>query len=70
MSNGIQAYESGDGACFLSSGTLAHGSRDLFNEGKKALIFSSSNVFSWTESFLKAGLNLNLSEILRGLKKG
>ena len=34
MSNGIQAYENGDGACFLSSGALTHDSRDLFSEGR------------------------------------
>lgn len=32
MSNGIQAYENGDGTCFLSSGALTHDSRDLFSE--------------------------------------
>ncbi|KAJ7327745.1 T-box transcription factor tbx20 [Desmophyllum pertusum] len=32
MSNGIQAYENGDGACFLSSGALTHGSQDLFSD--------------------------------------
>ncbi|KAL9973497.1 hypothetical protein ACROYT_G019965 [Oculina patagonica] len=32
MSNGVQVYENGDSACFVSNGTLPHGSRDLFSE--------------------------------------
>ena len=34
MSNGIQAYENEDGACFLSSGALTYDSRELFSDGK------------------------------------
>ena len=41
MSNGIQAYENGDGACFLSSGALVHDSRDLFSEGRYSFICQS-----------------------------
>lgn len=32
MSNGIQAYENEDGACFLSSGALTYDSRELFSD--------------------------------------
>ena len=42
MSNGIQAYENGDGTCFLSSGALTHGSRDLFSEGRYSFIGESA----------------------------
>lgn len=42
MSNGIQAYENGDGACFLSSGALTHSSRDLFSEGRYSFIGESA----------------------------
>ena len=58
MSNGVQVYENGDSACFLSNGTLTHGSRDLFSEGT----YSCPN-FVIARTWLFNNSNLNFTTV-------